>query len=366
MSSDFANDLLTWYAANQRALPWRRPSPDPYAVWISEIMLQQTTVATVIGFYTRWMARFPTIEDLGRAPLDEVLRYWSGLGYYARARNIKKSAEIIVERHCGRFPATVDDLMQLPGVGRYTAGAIASIAYGVRAPILDANVTRVLSRLFAVAGDPKSQPTQARLWQIAEDVMPQSHAGDFNQALMELGAQVCLPSSPKCPSCPVASHCAARLAGDPLAYPQLIDRKRWLDSHHCAAALEENGQVLLIRRPEEGLWGGLWELPRATVADGESWEDCAQRAIKEAVGLDVCVQGSVGRVKHVVMNHKITLHGFAVHRRRGEPRAISCAGFDWASPGELSKYALSSPQRRLLSLWLETRRQPALDLEAEP
>lgn len=365
MSVDFSPDLLAWYSANKRTLPWRRPNPDPYAVWISEIMLQQTTVAAVVGFYERWMARFPTVEELARAPLDEVLRYWAGLGYYARARNIKKAADVIVERGSCRFPANVDDLLKLPGVGRYTAGAIASIAFGVRAPILDANVTRVLSRLFAVAGDPKSQPAHKRLWQIAQDAMPQSNAGDFNQALMELGALVCLPSAPRCPSCPVASYCAARLGGDPSAYPELKTAKRWLDEHHCSAVLEAHGQVLLIRRPEEGLWGGLWELPRATAADGESWEDCAPRAVKEAVGLDACLTGMFGSIKHVVMNRKITLHGFSARPSGGDLQPIGCASFAWVSTGELPKYALSSPQRRLLSLWLQARQQPAFDLEEE-
>lgn len=366
MSDDFSGDLLAWYDVNRRDLPWRRPNPDPYAVWISEIMLQQTTVTAVVPFFERWMERFPTVEELAAAPLDEVLRYWAGLGYYARARNIKKAAEMIVARESGRFPASLSELLELPGVGRYTAGAIASISYDLRTPILDANVIRVISRLFAVAGDPKSQPVQARLWQIAGDVMPQSRAGDFNQALMELGALVCLPSAPKCPSCPVAFHCAARRQGDPSAYPELKAGKRWLEVRHAAAALEDNGRLLLIRRPEEGLWGGLWELPRATVSEGETWEDCARRAVREAVGVEACIAGSFGTVRHVVMNRKITLHGFAARGAAGRPSAIGCAGFEWVAPAELSKYALSSPQRRLISQWLEALQQPALDLDTPP
>lgn len=364
MATDFSIDLLNWYDHNSRDLPWRKANPDAYAVWISEIMLQQTTVAAVGPFYERWMARFPTVADVAAAPIDDVLRQWAGLGYYARARNIKKAAEIITESFGGRLPGSVDELLSLPGIGRYTAGAIASIAYDLRAPILDANVTRVLARLFAVPGDPKSNDTKARLWQIAEEVMPHARAGDFNQALMELGALVCLPSGPKCDTCPFAGHCAARALGDPTAFPELSKKKTWLETRHAAALIEENGRILLVHRPEKGLWGGLWELPRAELIEGEGHGEAAARAVLESVGLTPFIGSSFGMVRHVVMNRKITLHGFTATRPIGsEPRAVGCQAFAWAAPEELSRYALSSPQRRLLALWQKSREQPALSFE---
>jgi A/G-specific adenine glycosylase len=362
-NDSFSEDLLAWYRANRRALPWRTRQHDAYAIWISEIMLQQTTVAAVAPFYERWMARFPTVRALAEASLDEVLRHWAGLGYYARARNIKKAAELVSGSFGGLLPDNVDELMRLPGIGRYTAGAIASIAYDVRAPILDANVTRVLARLYAVHGDPKSAPAQARLWQIAQDLLPDKNPGDFNQALMELGALICLPSSPRCPLCPVGGYCAANAEGDPTAYPELAKSKRWLDVRHAAALLEEDGRILLIRRPEEGLWGGLWELPRATAADGEASEECAVRAAKDSVGLEVCAQYPFGQVKHVVMNRRITLNGFRVRRiDNAQPAALACAAFAWVAPDDLASYALSSPQQNLLAQWEKRRGQGFLEI----
>ena len=352
----FARDLLAWYDDAKRDLPWRRLGHDPYAVWVSEIMLQQTTVAAVIPFYNKWMARFPTVESLAEAPLDDVLKHWAGLGYYARARNLHKGAQAVVAEHGGRVPSDPKALLALPGIGRYTAGAILSIAFNQEAPIVDANVVRVLSRVHAVAGDPKtSAATQAELWRLAEEAIPKGRAGDFNQAMMELGALVCEPGAPKCSSCPVSAECQARTLGEPTAFPQFAAVKKWLDVEDVSVALRnEAGAVLLVQRPPElSLWGGLWELPRATRQDGEALESCAARAACESVGASIQGLTPFGSVKHVVANRRITLHGYEAAVSGGAapaPAPVGCAKLAWVTRETLAEYAVATPQVKLAGL----------------
>lgn len=362
----FAELLLTWYHENKRDLPWRRRATDPYAVWVSEIMLQQTTVAAVIPFYERWMARFPTVQSLADAPLDDVLKLWAGLGYYARARNLHKGAQMVVEKFGGQMPSDVPTILTLPGIGRYTAGAISSIAFGQDAPILDANVVRVLSRVWAVTGDPKtSTATQKELWRLAEDAIPAGNAGDFNQAMMELGALVCLPAAPKCAACPVESLCAARACGDPTGWPQFSGVKKWLDVEEAAVAVrDETGRILLTQRPATAsLWGGLWEMPRAARQEGETLESCAARAVCEAVGLAVVLQGPFGVVRHVVANRRITLHGWQARLAAdAQPSPVGCERFVWERLENLSNYARATPQVKLAALLVAHDAQGRLEL----
>ena len=350
----FAQDLLAWYETNKRDLPWRRLKHDPYAVWVSEIMLQQTTVAAVISFYTKWMARFPTVEALAEAPLDDVLKYWAGLGYYARARNLHKGAQAVVAEHGGKVPSDPKTLLGLPGIGRYTAGAILSIAFDLDAPILDANVIRVMARVHAVTGDPKtSTAVQAELWRLAESAIPTGRAGDFNQALMELGALVCDSASPKCGGCPVREECRARQMGDPTAFPQFVGVKKWLEVEDVSVAVRNAaGQVLLVQRPPSlPLWGGLWELPRATRQPDETRDACAARAVCESVGLTVSDLAPFGVIKHVVANRKITLHGCtALAGSDANPHIGTCARWAWVSLDTLDDYALATPQVKLIDL----------------
>lgn len=364
--TQFAEKLLTWYDENKRDLPWRRRAADPYAVWVSEIMLQQTTVAAVIPFYERWMARFPTVQSLADAPLDDVLKLWAGLGYYARARNLHKGAQTVIEKFGGLIPSDLPTILTLPGIGRYTAGAILSIAFGVDAPILDANVVRVLSRVWAVTGDPKtSSATQKELWGLAEDAIPTGNASDFNQAMMELGALVCVSAAPKCGACPVESLCAARASGDPTGWPQFSGVKKWLDVEEAAVAVRDGaGRVLLTQRSlAASLWGGLWEMPRATRQDGETWECCAARAAGEVVGLPVCVGAVFGTLKHVVANRKITLHGLtATVQGAAVAQTVGCAQFVWERLEELSRYARATPQVKLAALLAASDAQGRLEL----
>lgn len=261
-------NLLDWYATSHRALPWR-DTRDPYAIWLSEVMCQQTQVATVIPFWQRYLERFPTVTALAAAPLDDVLALWSGLGYYARARNLHRAAKEIVERHAGHLPASVEALQALSGFGPYTAGAVASIAFGLDAPVVDGNVARVLCRLegWELGGE----AAREKAWDAAAALLPSGRAGDWNQALMELGATVCTPAAPKCDRCPVSNVCAAATSGEPSRYPLPKVRrakKRMRLAAVCARG--EDGEVVLVKNEERGLFGGLWSLPLVDIANAES------------------------------------------------------------------------------------------------
>jgi A/G-specific adenine glycosylase len=337
--------LLEWFRAHKRELPWRGASP--YAVWVSEIMLQQTQVATVIPFFQRFLARFPTVEALAAAPIEEVLKHWAGLGYYARARNLHRAAQTVVEKFGGRVPDTPEAIESLPGIGRYTAGAILSIAYGVPRPLVDANVIRVLSRVFGLRGDPKSSSNQAALWSLAEQLVPREAPGDFNQGLMELGALICEPAEPKCERCPLLADCVAGNSLDPSALPEYPPSRATVAVTHSAALIRDlAGRVLIVQRPLHGLWGGLWEFPRVVCAPGESPQEGARRAAREVVGVEAAIGARVGKIKHGVTHHRITLYGFDARLQPPSqpPTPRDCAAVRWELLDALDDYAFSSPQ----------------------
>ena len=349
-----AQNLLAWYRVHKRDLPWRGGSA--YAVWVSEIMLQQTQVATVIPFFLRFMARFPTIESLASAPIDDVLQQWAGLGYYARARNLHRAAQKVVAEYGGRVPDSADAIERLPGIGRYTAGAILSIAYNVPRPLVDANVIRVLSRLFGLRGDPKSTANQAMLWSLAEQLVPAASPGDFNQGLMELGALICRPDDPLCEQCPLLTDCVAGSSPDPTTVPEYPPGRATVTVTHSSAIISkiENRkskihELLLVQRPLHGLWGGLWEFPRVVCEKGEAPEAAAVRAAREVAGLDIIVSDRVGVVKHGVTHHRITLYGFLACALPADqaPQPLACAAVRWVPLPELESYAFSSPQALL-------------------
>ena len=342
-----AANLLAWYRVYKRDLPWRGASP--YAVWVSEIMLQQTQVATVIPFFNRFLERFPTMDDLANAAIEDVLKHWAGLGYYARARNLHRAAQMVIALHEGRVPDSPDVIETLPGIGRYTAGAILSIAYNVPRPLVDANVIRVLSRVFGLRGDPKSGANQAKLWSLAEQLVQAAFdsPGDFNQGLMELGALVCEPADPKCERCPLLPDCVAGNSPDPSALPEFPPNRATVAVTHSAAILRnEAGQVLIAQRPLHGLWGGLWEFPRVVCMSGESGQEGALRAAKEVAGLDVQIGAKIGKVKHGVTHHRITLYGFeaTLSSEKAQPIPLACADLRWENLASLENYAFSSPQ----------------------
>ena len=266
MSRTFAQRLLRWFDQHGRKhLPWQNPIT-PYRVWISEIMLQQTQVETVIPYFERFMQRFPDLQTLADAPIDEVLHHWTGLGYYARARNLHRCAQIIATEYAGEFPADVELIAQLPGIGRSTAAAITSIAFEQPAAILDGNVKRVLARHSAIPGWPAQPKVAEKLWQVAESHMPKKRCRDYTQAIMDLGATVCVRSRPKCALCPVAEDCIALAEDNPTAYPGKKPAKdKPVKNAYFLLLQAPNGDILLERRPPQGIWGGLWCLPEVPV-----------------------------------------------------------------------------------------------------
>ncbi len=364
--SAFRNSLLAWFRANARDLPWRHDR-SPYRVWLSELMLQQTQVETVIPYFYRFLDRFPTIDALAAAPLGDVLKLWEGLGYYARARNLHKAAKVIVDEQHGAWPRTVEGLMDLPGIGRYTAGAIASLAFDVDAPVLDGNVIRVLCRLFAVERDPKGARARADLWAIAESLLPRSAdipmsatrhrdavprgtAGEFNEALMELGALVCTPRSPKCDVCPLAKHCEAKKRGLQDQLPIKTKRRPLPHYDVTAAVIRRNGRILIAQRPLGGRLGGLWEFPGGKVEPGETLPQCLRREIKEELGIRIKVGKQITSIDHAYTHFKITLHAFECEFVSGKPQAVQVQDFKWVRMSELKKYAFAKTDLRIISV----------------
>jgi A/G-specific adenine glycosylase len=333
-----AQAIVDAYRRQRRDLPWRR-STDAYAIWVSEIMLQQTRVATVIPYFERWLARFPTVVELAAAALDDVLAAWSGLGYYSRARNLHRGAAEVVARYGGKVPDEVAALRTLPGVGRYTAGAIASIAFGRREPVVDGNVMRVLARLYAIEDNIKAASTQKRLWDLAAQMVPEAAPGDFNQGIMELGATVCTPSRPTCPACPLAALCRARAEGREGVLPVMPRRK---SAHElplldrAAAWIERRGKLLLVRRRAEGLYGGMWELPQAG----------GPQALSAAVGVEVQLRAQLPdythsqRLSHRRLRIRVWRARLGGGRVRPDPHIYE--GFRWQPLARLAERGLAS------------------------
>jgi A/G-specific adenine glycosylase len=352
-----ARALLDWYDEHRRDLPWRR-TRDPYAIWVSEMMLQQTQVATVLGYYARWLDRFPTVSALAAAREDDVLHAWQGLGYYSRARNLWRGAQAVVSEHGGAVPRTVDALRALPGIGPYSAGAIASIAHGERAAIVDGNVIRVLCRLFGLRGDPSRAPLKNDLWALAGALVPEDRPGDFNQAMMELGATVCLPRGARCAACPLAKRCVAHQGGTVDELPELAKRTAAVAVARAAGLVTRKGRVLVVQvRDSASRWAGMWQFPNTDVARGETPERAACRAVHDAVGLAARAPRLAVTVRHSVTHHRITLDVFECDAAHGAPRALGCKAFAWAKLEELETLAMPAAHRRIASS-LRARPEP--------
>ena len=342
--------LLTWYRANRRDLPWRR-TRDPYAIWLSEAMLQQTRVETVIPYWERFLERFPDVATLAAADQDDVLGLWAGLGYYSRARNLHRAAQEVVARHGGTLPSDVASLRELPGVGRYTAGAVASIAFDLPEPVVDGNVIRVLSRLRGIRDDVGSPAILARIWDDAGELARGAAPGDLNQALMELGATVCLPRAPRCAGCPVARHCDARSAGDAEQLPVKAPRSKPRRVEGVVAWVVRRGRVLAVRRPERGLLGGLWDLPGGDLAEREKPVVGVVRALADRVGLATEALRSVGAVEHMFTHRALRLHVFAGEVRAGRVHREGYDAHRWVGTAgfrELPHGAVTGKALRLL------------------
>jgi A/G-specific adenine glycosylase len=343
--------LLSWYAAHKRDLPWRQ-SRDPYRVWISEIMLQQTQVATVKDYFDRFTREFPDVHLLAAAEEVEVLRLWEGLGYYRRARQLHAAAKKVVAEYSGQFPDGLNALQQLPGIGRYTAGAIASIAFGRRAPILEANTIRLLSRLVAFRGNPHRQAGQRPLWRVAEEILPQKRVAEFNQALMELGSLVCTPNDPKCPVCPLSGVCAAFATGLQHDIPLAKPRQVYTDLREAAVIVRKNGSVLVRKCAADERWAGLWDFPRFAVeADGPLFarKEIAAKVASQT-GIHCAPGGLLKTMKHGVTRYRITLDCYQATYVSGRVRAMKNAAVRWLPVGELSSLPLSTTGRKIANL----------------
>jgi A/G-specific adenine glycosylase len=341
--------LLAWYRAAKRDLPWRR-TRDPYAIWIAETMLQQTRVETVIPYYERFLARFPDVHALADADLDDVLSHWAGLGYYTRARNLKRAAAAVAERHGGRLPDGVDALRELPGVGRYTAGAIASIAFDHPAPIVDGNVARVLARLVGLRQPIESAAVKTRLWDEAERLAEGPAPGDLNQALMELGATVCLPRAPRCDACPVARDCDARAAGDAESLPVRLPKRAPKRVHAIAVLVVRDGKALAVQRPASGLLGGLWELPGGEVGAGERGPAVVARVLRDRTGLAVAAIERAGSFEWAFTHRALRT---TVYRGAAAAGRVALDGWDrhrWIAPRSLDRLPMGTVGRRAVAI----------------
>lgn len=340
-------NLLKWFRDNARDLPWRK-NRTPYAVWVSEIMLQQTQVATVIPYFDRFMKRFPTVEKLARAKQDTVLKHWEGLGYYTRGRNLHKAAKLIVSDYGGQLPDTVEELQKIPGIGRYTAGAIASIAFNRPAPILDGNVIRVLCRLFCIDGNPKDDATKNQLWQLAEKLVHTKHPGDFNEAMMELGATVCTPQNPACLICPLQKQCSAMKTGRQHELPVRQKQKTLPHYTIVVGIVFKDDKVLIDKRKQNALLGGLWEFPGGKKKKNESFKSAVAREVKEETGIDITVGKRLCIVKHTYSHFKITLHAYLCEYESGTATPLACDAVKWITQKDLDKYAFPAANVRII------------------
>lgn len=344
-SPKLVSALLRWYDQHRRDLPFRRTT-DPYAIWVSEVMLQQTQVRTVLPYYERWMRRFPDVQALAAADEDQVLHAFQGLGYYSRARSLLRAAREVTSRFGGTLPETSLGLRSLPGIGGYTAAAIASIAFGERVAVIDGNVTRVLCRLFGLRGNPTKTPLKRTLVERATRMIPAERAGDFNQALMELGATLCTPRAPRCSSCPLARDCQARKSGSPEALPEIAERPAPTRLTMAASLVFHAGRVAILQQDRAApWWPGMWQFPSVGLDPKETEPTAAQRAGRELLGLEVQVGATLAVIEHRVTRYQIRLVAYRCVRlstMRRRPENVR-----WQRLAELSEFAMPSAHRRL-------------------
>ncbi len=371
MRREVAGRLLSWFTDHARDLPWRRDRT-PYRVWVSEVMLQQTQVDTVIPYYERFLDRFPSLWALAEASLEEVLKIWEGLGYYARARRLHQAAQQLVTSNGGDLPRSFEQLKALPGVGTYTAGAIASLAFGERVPAVDGNARRVLCRLFAIRDDVTRSATKRKVRDLAADLLPAERVGLFNEALIELGATVCTPRGPTCQRCPLRDLCRAYAAGKQEELP--VRRPRRKIPHYDVAAavtVRGDGAVLMAQRNVDDMLGGMWEFPGGKCEDGESLPACLVREMAEELDVIVEVGERLTVVDHGYTHFRITLHAFWCRLRDGDPRCLDCAAVRWVLPAALDDLPMSVADRKVAQALDEALLEggraalPAVDIPAD-
>ena len=341
--------LLHWFAENGRLLPWRCTYL-PYHIWISEIMLQQTRMDRVVVYFNRWLDRFPDLASLAEAREQEVLRLWEGLGYYSRARNLLKTADLLCRNHDSALPEDHAALLKLPGIGRYTAGAIMSLAFNRSHPIVDANVERLFSRLFNLAAPVKEKLTHGFIWRKAAELIPQGKARFFNQALMELGALVCLPRSPRCDDCPLRDHCEAFAQGVVGERPVAGKPREIIPITMASGVLQHQGKIYIQKRLPDDVWPNLWEFPGGRLEEDETPEQALVREYREETDFAIHGLEKITTIRHNFTRYRVTLHCYLC-RLRGcgtEPALHAAQEYRWAGPEELENFAFPAPLRRLI------------------
>ncbi len=341
----FSTQLLDWFDLHGRKdLPWQQ-TPSPYQVWLSEIMLQQTQVSTVIPYYQRFTQRFPTVDDLANADVDDVLSLWTGLGYYARARNLHKAAKLIVEQHASKLPQNLEALIDLPGIGRSTAGAIMTLGYHQNFPILDGNVKRVLTRYFAIEGWPSKKDIENKLWQEAERLLPETRIANYIQAQMDLGATLCTRSKPRCLDCPLQSDCLAYQQGEPTKYPTPKPKKTTpTKSTNWIIALNKDQQVLLTKRPDNGIWGGLWTFPEVTEASAIS-QHCHDKLFITSHAIK-----PMDSIHHVFSHFKLNIHPYLIDAEQQTNQLSENNNHNWYKITDALNLGLPAPVKTVLTL----------------
>jgi len=339
--------LVEWFKKNQRDLPWRK-TYDPYQVWISEIMLQQTQVKTALPYFERWVKALPDIASVARAKEDKILKLWEGLGYYSRARNLQKAAKGIVKNHKGIFPGQFEDILDLPGIGRYSAGAIASIAFNQERPVVDGNVIRVLARLFGFTENTRLPKNTAKFWEWAEGFIPKGNARDFNQGMMELGALVCAPKSPDCDRCPLKKLCVAHQKNIQGELPNRGNGIKAIQIKTTLAVIRKGGKIFIQKRPNHGLMGGLWEFPGGKVLIGENEKGAITREIAEELGITIRNVKRICRIRHGYTKFDVDLHCFSADFGTGKIRLKAATQGKWVSQKMLSRFAFPAANRKLI------------------
>ncbi len=349
MPSSIAKPLLAWYEKKARDLPWRQ-TRDPYAVWVSEVMLQQTRVQTVLPYYRRWMEQLPTIEALAKADLDQILSLWEGLGYYHRAHNLHRTAQYMMANLGGKLPENVDGLRQLPGIGPYIAAAIAALAFNQDVLALDGNLRRVFSRVMDLELDPRTPEGERRIHAWALDRFPKGRASEFNQALMDLGALICTPKSPSCPDCPIRTRCESYAHGTQAVRPLRASKAPIPHREVAAGILLRDDKVLIGRRPQHGLLAGLWEFPGGTQEPGETLAQCLQREWQEELGVSVEIDRFLGNFEHAYTHFRVTVSAFFCRLPAGEPTALEHTRILWVPLQNLQDYPMGKIDRMIARL----------------
>ncbi|MCF2971127.1 A/G-specific adenine glycosylase [Synechococcus sp. Nb3U1] len=349
--------LQDWFCTQGRDLPWRH-TQDPYAIWVSEVMLQQTQVATVIPYFQRWMQALPRISDLAAAPQHQVLKLWEGMGYYRRALNLRRAAQILMREQNGEFPRDLNRVLALPGIGRTTAGGILSAAFNQPVPILDGNVKRVLARLVALQHPPAQ--CLPLLWQLSEQVLDPVQPRNFNQALMDLGATVCRPKQPRCGECPWQADCSAYNRGQHHQLPMSVPRATRPHKQIAVAIVLRGKEILIDQRLETSMLSGLWEFPGGKIEPGETAAECVVREVKEEIGIDIEVVTELATIEHAYTHFTITLIAFICRYLGGEAQALQCTEVRWVSPAALSEFPFPGANQKLfpyLHAWLAEQRE---------